>query len=156
MKSIVIFASGSGSNAENIIATLSPQSLHVTRIYCNNPNAGIIARAERLKVPVCLIPKSDWSESGDYEWQQQLRKDAPDLIVLAGFLWKIPSLFAPPLIFSSSIETAAAKCHTYSHGIRTTMRLHPHLFSDFFFSFLFFMIQKTKRKRPTQLQQCGI
>ena len=91
MKSIVIFASGSGSNAENIIATLSPQSLQVTRIYCNNPNAGIIARAERLKVPVCMIPKSDWSESGDFEWQQQLRKDAPDLIVLAGFLWKIPS-----------------------------------------------------------------
>ena len=91
MKSIVIFASGSGSNAENIITTLSPQSLQVTRIYCNNPNAGIIARAERLKVPVCMIPKSDWSESGDFEWQQQLRKDAPDLIVLAGFLWKIPS-----------------------------------------------------------------
>jgi phosphoribosylglycinamide formyltransferase-1 len=90
MKSIVIFASGSGSNAENIIATLSPQSLQVTRIYCNNPNAGIIARAERLNVPVCLIPKSEWSEAGDFEWQQQLRQDAPDLIVLAGFLWKIP------------------------------------------------------------------
>lgn len=90
MKSIVIFASGSGSNAENIIATLSPQSLRVTRIYCNNPKAGILARAERLGIPVCMIPKSEWSESGKFEWQQQLRHDAPDLIVLAGFLWKIP------------------------------------------------------------------
>lgn len=90
MKTIVIFASGSGSNAENIIATLSPQSVKITRIYCNNPNAGIIARAERLEVPVCLIPKSEWNEAGEFEWQQQLRQDSPDLIVLAGFLWKIP------------------------------------------------------------------
>lgn len=90
MKSIVIFASGSGSNAENIFATLSPQSVKVTRIYCNNPNAGIIARAERLEVPVCMIVKSEWNEAGEFEWQQQLRQDSPDLIVLAGFLWKIP------------------------------------------------------------------
>jgi phosphoribosylglycinamide formyltransferase 1 len=79
MKSVIIFASGSGTNAENIIQCLHQKRLLVTRIYCNNSQAGIIEKAERLHIPICMISKADWKERND-----------SNLIVLAGFLWKIP------------------------------------------------------------------
>ncbi len=91
MKTIVIFASGSGTNAENIIKNLHGKSVHVARIYCNNPNAGVIERATNLDIPVCMISKEEWKEEIQASWKSQLQADAPDLIVLAGFLWKIPS-----------------------------------------------------------------
>ena len=90
MKSVVIFASGSGTNAENIIQCLHQKRLLVTRIYCNNSQAGIIEKAERLHIPICMISKADWKERNDSNWHVQLTNDNPDLIVLAGFLWKIP------------------------------------------------------------------
>jgi len=90
MKSVVIFASGSGTNAENIIQSLHQKRLIVSRIYCNNKNAGIIQKAANLGIPICMISKEDWKERNESEWQVQLTNDNPDLIVLAGFLWKIP------------------------------------------------------------------
>jgi phosphoribosylglycinamide formyltransferase-1 len=91
MKHIVIFASGSGSNAEVIINNLHGSSLIVDRIYCNNPKAGVIERAERHQIPVCLISKEDWINQNESNWYETLQNDRPDLIVLAGFLWKIPA-----------------------------------------------------------------
>ncbi len=91
MKTIVIFASGSGTNAENIITKIHGNRVHVARIYCNNPKAGVIERASRLGIPVCMISKEEWKEEAPAFWKTQLQEDAPDLIVLAGFLWKIPS-----------------------------------------------------------------
>jgi phosphoribosylglycinamide formyltransferase-1 len=61
--SIVIWASGSGSNAENIIRQLHPQKVCVKAIYCNNKNAGVLDRAHRLGIPVRMMENSDLQET---------------------------------------------------------------------------------------------
>lgn len=88
MKKVIIFASGSGSNAENIIQLHHLKDFEVVGIYCNNPGAGIFERAERLNVRCTLFDRSEWKNS-DSILYQQIRQDAADLIVLAGFLWKV-------------------------------------------------------------------
>jgi phosphoribosylglycinamide formyltransferase-1 len=89
MKRIAIFASGSGTNAEKIITHFSESDVaRVTLLLCNNPKAGVIERSKKLNVPVFMFNK--------YELEKDLRvltvlKDQKiDLIVLAGFLLKIP------------------------------------------------------------------
>jgi len=60
----------------------------VSAVYCNNPEAGVIQRAERMGVAVRLFQNSDLNNPEHVlAW---LIQDAPDLIVLAGFLRKIP------------------------------------------------------------------
>ena len=88
-KKIVVFASGSGSNAEQIILKAQDYRwAQVSAIYCNNPEAGVLQRAERMGVPVRLFGNGQLNDP-DFvlSW---LLQDAPDLIVLAGFLRKIP------------------------------------------------------------------
>ena len=88
-KKIIVFASGSGSNAEQIILQARTCAwANVSAVYCNNPEARVIQRAGRLGVPVRLFenPQLDDPEFV-LAWLEQ---DAPDLIVLAGFLRKIP------------------------------------------------------------------
>lgn len=93
MKKIVIFASGSGTNAENIIRYFQSNLLaEVICIYCNNPKAGIIERAKNLKVKIRLFNREEFSKSNII--LEELKASNPDLIVLAGFLWLIPASFA--------------------------------------------------------------
>ncbi len=91
MKKIIIFASGSGSNAEKIYDYFKDKnSLVISRIYCNNPDAGVISRAERLGIP-CRVFNREEYKSGKI--LQEMINDQPDLVVLAGFLWLIPASF---------------------------------------------------------------
>lgn len=91
LKNIVIFASGSGSNAEKIIQHLAGSSLaQVSCIYCNNPEAGVIERAKRLHVPCRVFTREEYKNGKVLSEIQAL---ATDWIVLAGFLWLIPSSF---------------------------------------------------------------
>lgn len=88
MKEIVVFASGSGTNAENIILHFKDTDYtKVGAIFCNNPNAGVIEKAKRWDVPVIVFSKA---ELNDGSVLQQLLPYNPDLIVLAGFLLKFP------------------------------------------------------------------
>lgn len=90
MKKIVIFASGSGSNAQRICEYFAGSTLcKVSHILTNNPNAGVIQRAENLSVPCKIFNRTDFFETS--EMLNWLKNEAPDLIVLAGFLWKIPT-----------------------------------------------------------------
>ncbi len=88
-KKIIVFASGSGTNAEQIITQAKSVAWAlVSAVYCNNPQAGVIQRAERMGVAVRLFHNSDLNNPERVlAW---LMQDAPDLIVLAGFLRKIP------------------------------------------------------------------
>jgi len=88
-KKIIVFASGSGTNAKQIITqSKSVAWARVSAVYCNNPEAGVIQRAERMGVAVRLFQNSDLNNPEHVlAW---LIQDAPDLIVLAGFLRKIP------------------------------------------------------------------
>jgi phosphoribosylglycinamide formyltransferase 1 len=85
---IVIFASGSGSNAENIVNHFIGTSIQISAIFCNVEGAGVIQRAERLGIPLELFNKEEWT-TGD-RIDLILSSYQPDLIVLAGFLWKFP------------------------------------------------------------------
>lgn len=88
---IAIFASGTGSNAAHIIDTLHSKRVNVVRLYCNNPEAGVIKKCELRNVPVCVISKEDWNAKESSQWFNQLMQDGVSLIVLAGFLKKIPA-----------------------------------------------------------------
>lgn len=88
MKNIVIFASGSGTNAENIIKYFSNSPFaKVVGVFTNNPKAKVIDRAEQLQVPCHVFSKEDLNKGNIL---QKIQNYAPDLIVLAGFLLKVP------------------------------------------------------------------
>ena len=105
--SIAIFASGNGSNAENL--TLSPalrlqekgvaknrgkidanyKAFKVALIVCNKPGAGVLKIAAANNIPALLIEKERFFTGDGYV--SELKKYQIDFIVLAGFLWKIPA-----------------------------------------------------------------
>lgn len=89
MKRIVIFASGSGSNAENIIKYFNQsKTAKVTKVLCNNEHAKVFERCKRLNINCLHFTKFDFFESNVVV--DSLKNEA-DFIVLAGFLLKIPS-----------------------------------------------------------------
>ena len=89
MKKIAIFASGSVSNAENIINYFQNDAENVVKIvFCNKPNAYVLERAKRLNVPTFVFGREDFYHS-DMVLNELKRLDI-DMIVLAGFLWKVP------------------------------------------------------------------
>ena len=89
MKKIVVFASGSGSNAENIINYFNNSKIaSVSKVYCNKKNAGIFDRCKKLNKDCVLFDKEQLFSSEKF--LNQLKEEA-DFIVLAGFLLKIPS-----------------------------------------------------------------
>ncbi|WP_369999445.1 phosphoribosylglycinamide formyltransferase [Winogradskyella sp.] len=89
MKRIVIFASGSGSNAENLIKFFhNSNNASVIQVLTNNPHAKVLDRCKKLKVSALSFNRIAFSKSEDV--LNILRASKPDLIVLAGFLWKFP------------------------------------------------------------------
>lgn len=89
MKKIAIFASGSGTNAQNIIEYFADNNnVQVCRIYSNNPDAFVLTRAKNFNIPVFIFNRNEFLKTDKV--LNRLRKDETDLIVLAGFLWLIP------------------------------------------------------------------
>ena len=89
MKRIVIFASGSGTNAENLIKFFhNRDNVSVIHVLTNNPHAKVLDRCKKLDVSTSVFNKPDFTETPVV--LNALKKMSPDLIVLAGFLWKIP------------------------------------------------------------------
>ena len=88
-KKIALFGSGSGSNAENICRYFSKSSsVNVVLICTNNPTSFIVTRAKKLSIPVVFITKETLVDFSALKKTLLLAKI--DLIVLAGFLLKIP------------------------------------------------------------------
>jgi len=89
MKKIAVFASGSGSNAENIARHFQPNpNIEVSLILSNNANALVLERAEKLGISSHVFTRSEFKESDDVV--NILKKFKIDFVVLAGFLWLIP------------------------------------------------------------------
>jgi phosphoribosylglycinamide formyltransferase-1 len=89
VKRIAVFASGSGTNAENLVRYFSNSKMaKVELILCNNASAGVVTRAQSLGVPFFLFNRKDFYESSQV--LNVLREREIDLVVLAGFLWLIP------------------------------------------------------------------
>lgn len=92
MKQIAIFASGAGSNAKNIIEYLgktSNSTAKVSLVVCNKPGAGVLTVAANNNIPSLIIDKEKFFRGNGYV--DELTAANIDFIVLAGFLWKIPS-----------------------------------------------------------------
>lgn len=88
---IAIFASGTGSNAGKIMEYMRGHArLEVVLVVCNKPGAGVINIAAEYGVPVLMIEKETFFRGNAYLDELRLRHQI-DLIVLAGFLWKVPS-----------------------------------------------------------------
>ena len=91
LKKLAIFASGSGSNAENICKYFEKHSsISVVLICTNKPNAFIVKRAKKLNIPVNFITKTELNNF--YSLHKTLQNNKVDYIILAGFLLKIPAI----------------------------------------------------------------
>lgn len=89
MKRIVILASGSGSNAEQICQHFRQgKAVSIEWIGTNNPEAGVIHRAQRLGVPCRIFTREEFMDPEGV--LGQLKSSEIDLLVLAGFLWLVP------------------------------------------------------------------
>lgn len=88
MKRIAVFASGEGTNTQNLIDYFSGSDIKIALIVCNNPNAHVLKRAEKSDIPSFLINKEGFY-NGDIVLEK-LMNEKINLIVCAGFLWKIP------------------------------------------------------------------
>ena len=86
--SILIFASGNGSNAENIITYFQNKAIDIHWIIItNNSNAGVIQRSIKMGIPFLVFDKNDFYQN---MFLKKISLINPKLIILAGFLLKIP------------------------------------------------------------------
>lgn len=85
---IIIFASGSGTNAQNIMQHFkNSKKVVITAVLSNNKEAKVLDRAKNLGVITKVFTKNDFYETPEIV---DYVKSHADFIVLAGFLWKIP------------------------------------------------------------------
>jgi formyltetrahydrofolate-dependent phosphoribosylglycinamide formyltransferase len=109
-KKVVIFASGAGSNAQKIIDYFKEKkTAEIVLIVCNNPNARVVQIASKENILVLIIEKNKFKETG---YLEEIQKYNPDILVLAGFLLKVP----PVLI------------HQFPHQI---INIHPALLPSY-------------------------
>ena len=86
---LAIFASGNGSNAEEITRYFSEvENVEVVRIYSNKQDAFVLKRAQNLNVPSFVFSGKELKDSEKV--LEQLKKDESNYIILAGFLLLIP------------------------------------------------------------------
>lgn len=91
MKNIILFASGAGSNVQAILDYFEGKNMvKPVAIVCNKAGAGVLGIAEKYNIPVEMINKERFSSE---EFINKINTYKPDLLILAGFLWKIPSGF---------------------------------------------------------------
>ena len=86
---IAILASGAGSNAANIIQHFKNTSVKVKLIACNNSEAGVFQIAKDNQIDSILLTKENFKTSDQFVNELQQRQT--DLVILAGFLWLVPS-----------------------------------------------------------------
>jgi phosphoribosylglycinamide formyltransferase-1 len=90
-KRIVIFASGNGTNTQNVIKYFQDTNVaEVVYVLSNNKNAKVLKRSKDLQVAALSFNKTEMLAPNGLV--QVLKKCNPDLIVLAGFLLKFPEI----------------------------------------------------------------
>ncbi len=95
MKKLVVFASGSGSNFQSIIdAILNGQlNARIVGLMSNKEEAYCLKRASENDIPTVILKASDYTSEFEYEQKllEQLHTWEADVIILAGYLRKIPA-----------------------------------------------------------------
>lgn len=95
MLRVVVCVSGGGTNLQAIIDGVAQGSVfntEIVRVVCNNPGARALERAKTAGIEsVCVSPK-DYGDREQFEaaLTRSVEEAAPDLIVLAGFMVKVP------------------------------------------------------------------
>ncbi|MDR0893033.1 MAG: phosphoribosylglycinamide formyltransferase [Mediterranea sp.] len=91
-RNIALFASGEGTNAENIIRYFGcdDSDVRVSLVVSNKSQAGVLARAGRLGVPCAVFGKEAWADGA--EILEALKSYDVDFVVVAGFLLRVPPL----------------------------------------------------------------
>ena len=117
MLKIVVMVSGGGTNLQAIIDSIDNGTITNTQIVAvisNNNDAYALIRAKEHGIPaLCISPKSyDTRDAFNEALLNEVNKLQVDLIVLAGYLVKIPE----------------AMVHAYSHRI---INIHPSLIPSF-------------------------
>jgi phosphoribosylglycinamide formyltransferase-1 len=88
MKRIAVFASGSGSNAENLVNYFRDSEVaRISLVVCNRKEAFVFERMKRLEIPCIYVPKNDFVNGSILS---ALKAYNIDMIVLAGFLLLVP------------------------------------------------------------------
>ena len=101
MKKIAVFASGNGTNAENICNYfVNNKDVSVVLLATNKKTAFVVERIKKFNIPVFSFSKEDLNNTMIV--QKKLLEYSVDLIVLSGFLLKVPenivSLFPDKII----------------------------------------------------------
>ena len=117
MLRLLVCVSGGGTNLQAIFDAIDAgkiRNAEIAAVISNNPGAYALERARQHNVEaLCLSPKSFESrEAFNHALTEKVKEIAPDLIVLAGFLVKIPE----------------AMVHEYSNRI---INIHPSLIPSF-------------------------
>ena len=87
---VAIFASGTGTNARKIIEHFKNHpSIHIALVVSNKPDAGVLEIAKEHHLPSLIIKKEKFFNGDSY--LHELKEARINFIVLAGFLWKVPS-----------------------------------------------------------------
>ena len=87
---IAVFASGSGSNCENLIKYFSnKECARVVLVVCNKSDALVLGRAARLGVPSVVVPRAELAKPE--VMLPLMQQYAIDFVVLAGFLPLVPT-----------------------------------------------------------------
>ena len=86
-KKIILLASGNGSNVENVCHFFEQNlEVKILEVYTNNPDAAVLERIKPFGLKGYIFNKTMFT-NGDI--LKKIKKQQPDLVVLAGFLWKI-------------------------------------------------------------------
>jgi formyltetrahydrofolate-dependent phosphoribosylglycinamide formyltransferase len=106
---LAIFASGAGSNAKKIIEHFENNPrIKVSLIVCNKPNAGVLKIAAEKGIPTLLINKTEFNETG---YVASLQNADIHMIVLAGFLWKVPPVLVKAFQAGNGIAKGIINIH---------------------------------------------
>lgn len=88
MHQLILFASGRGSNVQAIIDFFERNNkVKAALIVCNKEQAGVLDIAAKHHIPTLMIDRNSFKEPA---FVDQLKSYQPSLLVLAGFLWKVP------------------------------------------------------------------
>lgn len=84
---IAILASGSGTNAQKVLEYFADRPQYSFTVYSPNPQAGVVARAQKLGIDTQVFGRKDMADGG---FLAALQARDTQLVVLAGFLWLVP------------------------------------------------------------------
>lgn len=120
---IAIFASGSGSNFQAIADAIAEHRVHANLVLlvCDNPNAIVIERAQKLDVETLILQPKMFQSKADYEQKiaDKLKEKGVQWIVLAGYMRiigeRLLDLFPNKII---NIHPALLPSFPGAHGIK--------------------------------------